>query len=911
MEDFNDNLHIENYVDFEHDILSNAMDWAVDNIFQRIWLDDKWSKPAKGGRHPSKPAFELHRDMEYQSHIFTGCAMALRILDYYFNNHPEKLKEPNMFTFLKRAIFGFLFHDYNKLTGTDFLMRDKNPLFNFIENTFQDVLSGLGITKDDVYQIATYTEKGTSFNGLSNNMSTKDLQFEFDFSRLADSLSGRYNDGTSEDENDIKIGPETIVSGKRISHLLLSNTGTVALTDQLKKSCINVIKADKDSFYLWSDLNKIYYITPKQEINRSVLREEILKTFSKDVKKSMRPEKLLRLSDRSVDNGASGFLEHSRESMKSFIELARNLKMCIHLEDIKLDTEDKIRAGEEYTNEILKYPTHSFSINFKFTRGKEGGHSLRDGLDINDYEESQASERLNIFMLRYVQLKSTFISPVAKIVRDHIQSESEEINKLLVGKEPLKSVLIFPKLLNEKGIQWDCLLEEILKDLNLGIAEVNYEVIAAKIMPSLFNSIEFPDVPSKFSMSMVNGYPGKENAKGDKLFGIRTNGFNNRLPTSRISNGKVDQLSIYEFGLRRNSLLNSDKRGTLTYLRFPSAIPHMNLGGLLKKVSGSGLNETLIINNIDLDIESENHKSSSTEQVRLYDSILISSSEIDNEESILRALYNTIDIAKKTKMHARVTFTNAPIFEDQYETIRIDISSSILSFFSWNAIRCNEMDQVKETIQTFNVIGNGSLEKIDFKHTSEKMLDYIQNPLSIFSHVHNLLFKNGDNSRRGFGKQFSQRIEDIRKLGYEVIKRGEEKMKRIEKLAGIASGIKHANWNMSASVRTEMIRDSLDAIEVARAKTKEGSVRKLSDYEDIVGGVILTKLRRDSERNNSWIPLESINEFSKTLIEMLEEDFSGKTPSGALKSYIINAYEFEYMLTIGNKGGKQNDDRNE
>jgi len=906
-----DNLTLENYMDFKSDQIYDAMEWAVENIFQRIWLDETWDKPAKGGKHPDNPSFEKHKDMLYPVHIFSGCAMALRALDYYYDKFPEKLsrfKDQELENHLKRAIFGFLFHDYNKLVGpNDRSMVNKEPLLDLVTNTLGDMLIQLNLTGDDVYDIATLTEKGTSFNYLSNDNRLSNLQFEMDFSRLADVLSSRFNDKRAGQEEDIKFGPEIIISGKRIKHITFANTNLVAITDILKKSCINVIEKDPNAFYLWSDFNSVYYIGPETGGNIEFLKEKILKAFSEKAKQSLRPEKLLRLNDRTIEYSGTGFVSLNIDSLMNFLKSDKGIRSCIYLEDIKINSDQKIKSAWSYTDRMSKYQTRSFSFNYRFVKEKKGGYSLRDGLKIKDYEDEQYQERLHIFVLRYIQLVSSLQTKDALFVRERmgeVLKENADWIGDLSGKENRKSVLVFPQVLEDLSINWDGLVSDILRELNSETKEVDYESILRIVLPSIFPPEQFPDVPSKFSISMVNGYPAKDEGKGDKLFGLNTNGFNNRLPTAKIGFGKVDELSIYEYSLRRSTVLNSQAEGTLTYLRFPGAIPHMDITSLLGRVAKSRKDERLLINNVELSIDPVNYLHQQSNEIRFEDSILLSTSEIGSEEAILRTLYNALDTAKKTKMQVRVSFTNAPIFEDQTESIRFDISSSILSYFSWYKIRCNEFDEIQRKIQTFNVVQNGSLEKINFKDTSRGILRYTESPMSIFSDVHNIVFKSRDGKVYPFGKQFSKRIDDVRKLGYEVEKKGENKMKGIRELARIGSSMKQAKWKMSGSERTWMLRDSLEALEVMRAKTNNGSKRSLGEYKDVVSGVLSAKLRRDQDNTNAWIPVDRINEFSDALIRLLEEDFLGKIPTGAVKSYLIDAFEFEYMLTINSKGGE-------
>lgn len=881
------------------------MNWAVEEIFQKIWLDETWSKCAKGGNHPENKSFEKHRDMGYQVHIFSGTAMAMRVLDFSYTSNTLHLPENELLVKLKRSILGYLFHDFNKLTGSDYHMQDKSALNDLIDTSFGDLTKEIGLNNDNIYQIAICTEKGTSFNILRNDVSTSPLEFEMNFSRLADVLSGSFNDLNDEPLRDISFGPKVIISGRDIGKIKISNTNLVAITDLLKKSCIKMINEDFKGTYLWSDYDTIYYVFGPSKLSKNEINAKILEKFSNYVSLVMRPERLLTLNDRRVDNAASGFIDHSEDSMIKFLSEEKNIRMCIHLEDIKLDSPYKQRFAEEYGDYLLDtYPCASFSINFRFTKEKEGGHSIRDSLKVNDYDERQDNERLNIFLIRYVQLVSELQSKSAQELReliDHTISENKGKLSHILGKEPKKSVLIFPILLKSNSIDWKQLLIDVLQNLNKNSKSVDYTNVVPRILSSLFTDISLPNVPNKFSMSMVNGYPAKEDAKGDKLYGLNTNGFNNRLPTSRISFGKIDDISMLEYNIRRNIIPERLGNGTLIYLRFPGAIPHLDVAGFIHKISRSKQSERVVINWLDLSIDQFGEEPNT---VRVDDSFFFTTPEIKKEEDILRQLYDALTIAQRTKMTIRVSYSNAPVFEDQFESVRVDLSSNLLAFFSWDRIRCNQISNIIRTIQTFNVVSNGSIEKINFTDTYEVISSYMQNPMSIFYYVHRRVFaKEGKSESRGFGKQFSQRIEDIKKLGYGEEKKGDRKMKNIEELAKTASKIAYANWKMSGNDRTWMLRDPLEAIEVARAKIVSGEKRDLDEYKDIVGGVLNTKLRREkSDGNSNWIPIGEIEKFSEILIRMLKEDFKGQVPSGAMKSYLINAFEFEYMLTIGKKG---------
>ena len=893
------NIEMERYIIFKTPIMNQIMDWAVENIFKKIWTDEKWSKCAKGGKNEKKPIFESHRDMAYQVHIFSGCAMAMKVLDYEY--HIQKHKYPDdLERKLKRAVLSFLFHDFNKITESNYLMTDKTPLFEFVDETFSELSQSVGLTHDEIYQVVICTEAGTTFNVLSNENVITNLDFEMNFSKLSDKLSGIFNDRTEGYHSDLKFGPSLIVSGKNIRELKFASTNLVAITDVLKEVCVDVIERSSNMYYLWSDYETIYFVC-QEDIDKKALGEDICKNFKKSVFSKLHAENMLRMNDRRVDNSAQGFVQHTELSLSSFVKDDDKFKMCLHLEDVKLDTEQKIKIAEKMGDFLRDYyPTKSFNFNFRFAKSKEGGMSVRDGLNIFPFEQEDKDhhdERIRIFLCRYIQLVGKFKSTEADKIRMAIETIVREHSNMLVdlvGKEPKKSTIIFPILLKElqDKVDWEKLLNDVIKDLNKVTKSIDYENIISKILPSLFDLGKLPEVPSKFSMSMSNGYPAKEDGKGDKLYGLNTNGFNNRLPTAKIGNGKIDDISIFEYNLRRSKIRRKKGEETLIYLKFPGSIPHLNLDGLINKISSYNTVSKDVINFLDLDITGEGEGI-----VRVDNSIFISTMQLNGEKDVLEVLYKVLELAHFSKLMVKVSYSNAPIFEDQFESIKFDISSTILSHFSWEKIRCNEILKVKKMIQTFNVVYNGSLEKINFEKTSLIILHYIQNPLSLFSYVHEYLFGEREKKLRGFGKQFSQRIDDIRKLGYVNEKKGGVKMKNIESLAMVSAKIQRPEWDMSGNQRTWMLRESLDALELARAKIQGGAKRDIVEFEDIVGGVINREMRSRTKGANNWIPVDAIREFAKQLTKLLKEDFGGQIPSGAMKSYFINAYEFEYMLT--------------
>lgn len=900
-----DHIDIGNLISFENEVIDNVMEWTVENIFSKIWLAEIWSKPAKGGRHPENKKFEQYKDMSYQVHIFTGVAMSLKVIDYAFEKIKGSMTDDELTFKLKRAIFGYLYHDFNKVTNSDFHMESKSVLENLIKETFPELSKELSLSNDNIYQIVVCTEKGTTANILHNGIVVDPLAFEMNFSRMSDVLSGSFNYEDQREIKNISFGEEVLIPGHKIRKMKFANSNMFAVTDLLKKTFIEIVKTELGGSYLWSDYNTVYYISGTKNLEDINFEDILLQKFSDTVNIVIKTENLITFNDRRVDNSAAGFLKQSEHSINEFLKKEENLKQCIYLEDIKLDSSEKLKAAEKCTELLSNYTNNVFKINYRFIKKREKAYSLRDGLEIKEFTDDQIDLRQRIFSLRYVQLVSDLKTENAIKVRKLIQGSLEEFSEILgplMGKEKRKSVLVFPILLKNQEIEWKQILKDILQHLNNTHINLNLKSIISRIILYPVFKEMLPEVPMKSLMSIVNGFPATEEAKGNKLYGLNTNGFNNRLPTSKIGFGKVDYDSIFEYNIRRNIMPARKGEETLIYLRFPSAIPHLDISNFIRKVVNAKKNEIIKIQTLNLSLD---YLGKSNKVIRVDDSIFITSPIIKSEEDLLRLFYNVLHLAKFTKIHARVSFSNAPILEGQLETIKFDVSSTILNHFSWNVLRLNEIATTQRKIETFNVLGNGSIEKIDFKETSTIMMEYMQNPMSIFSFVHKRLFEERNETKvRGFGKQFLQRVEDIRKLGYETEKRGVKKMKNIEELARIASKIVYPKWKMSGNERTWMLRDTLEAIETSRAKVKGGESRPIEDFLDIIGGVINTKLRGKSEENNNYIPVTEIKNFSNSLIRLIKDDFNGKIPSGAVKSYLINAFEFEYMLTLEKRGEK-------
>ena len=889
-----DRAKFHGMMDFRTPFLREVMDWAVESILPKVWFSSEWNRCAKGGNDNEK--FARHRDMDYLAHFFSGASMAFKVLDYKYQRSPindDRLQDEIMS--LKRSIFCYLFHDYNKITGADYRMGDKETLFKLMNKYLGGIKSELFLSDDDVYQVAFSTEAGTSYNIIRDSNAISNLVYEANFSRVADKLSSRFNKDVSGNmqstEDSIEWGREPIIPGKFLRKILFGASSLYACEDVARKACKIAIEKS-GCFYLWSSNRAIFYVN---EGDDSVILAGLEKTFAGMVNQILQPENLLSFNDRRVINSASGIVEHTRDSISRYVITESGFRKCIWLEDIEIGPENRVSA-ENYSDAVMS-TARSFSINFRTLKEKQRT-SLRDGLEIYEFQDSsdEVEERLRVFMARYVQLTTGLNSPNANELRGLLEStlvkHSDGILKGLLGKIPRNSALLIPFVIHDDKIKWNALLDEILSDLNKGMNPINFGDILSRVIIHSADSLVLPKVPNKSNMSMINGYPGSERAIGENLFGINTQTFNSRLPTSGISYGKIDEMSKFEFALRRNLVprSGSDDEG-LMFMSFPGAIPFLDMSAYLTKLSYSPGEELAETNDLKFSIEETNARK---REVRLDSAYFYSVRHLKTEEDILRSTYQALNIYKRTKMLVRLAFSNSPFFEDQYEAVRIEVGNSICSAMGWERIRCNQIEEVLGRIATFNVVVNGSINKIDFAETTREIIDYIRQPMSLFYYIHKLVFNEKKKEKKGFGKQFSEKIEDIRKLAYESDRDGGRKMKNVTELAKSAARLVRPKWNMSGNDRTWMLRDSLEAIEKARVSLTTGEERDLSEYKVFVEGVLLKTLERDKERN--WMPRDTdIVDFADRLINMLKEDFGSRIPSGSMKSYLINAFEFEYM----------------
>jgi len=899
----NNNINITSIINFRNCSIMETMDWATNSIFSKLWMDPDFMKCAKGGNE--KDYYANKSDMFYLIHIFSGTAMALKVLDYkYLDKNPgEEIKDITMK--LKRSIFGYLFHDFNKLSNynENIYMKDKSELDRQLEK-FSSIMEELKLTKDDIYFIAFSTEKRTQYISNSIDVSLEhNLQFESSFSRLADTLSSIFSDN-SDNIKDIYFNNSPCIPESRIQKITLSSTTFLTISSLLKKIIAKNIEKN-NGFYLWSTLNSIYYV---KDVKISFDVKSLAKELIGEIGRVAHLENGITLTDRKIDISSSNIGSINREILSKFVSESNHFKQVLHLENILLL--DKMRQNAEiYSDKIAD--VKSFSINFHKDipeKKKNSPRSVREYVDADkiDIEDSnKIEERLHAFYIRYIQLKTTLKSEEACIIRKGLDSILEGniaiLEDFLPKNNKSKSAFLIPLLLVDPKnveINWDKIENDILSDINANSKSENNIQIVSEIINIILNinNIDLPDVPDKMAMSMVDGYPANTAAHIENLFGLGTNSFNNRLPTSGISNGKIDPYTIFEFSLRHilAPKVGAKYSSAILFLSFPGAIPFMNMNKFLKL--SSNVKSDLRINNIILSLDDPNAKMDNF----LFDSTYyIYLNDPKKDGDILRYLVTVIETALRSKLHALLSFSNNIFYNSWNETILVELESSILNGMGWNKIRCNNILIIKNEIYFFL---NAAMKnnKFDYDNASMVIKDYLRDNFSLSYYVHDQIFNKHHDMLSS-----EDNIKLMRKLVYGRNKG--EKMEKIEELGEIASELYRLPRKSSGSDRGWMVRESLEVLEKMKAET---NIKDLSDLKDFVSGHMDKNLERLLKRERPDLDLkpksENILKFTDLLFSLIKDEFKGKIPSGITRSYLIDAFEIEYKLASNKKWNGSN-----
>ncbi len=774
-------------------------------------------------------------------------------------------------------------------------MYTKDELKTFMDG-FKEIMGEINLTEDDVYSIAFSTETGTQFHANSNSIQLKsNLSFESSFSRLADTLSSRYIFDNPENR-DIIFNNEPLIPSKNIHRIKMANTPYIMFSSILKHVLIRYVETR--GFYLWSTVNSIYYVSEEQLIPD---KSELIKLMKEEISNIADLKNGIRFTDRKIDVSGNKIGKITEHNIIDFISDKDKFKQILHLEDITLSPEDRKKA-EIYSDMFLnKVKTYSINFYKDLPTKKKKEHSIRDYLTINEEidkdNNTDINERKRTFMVRYVQLQTRMNNREAEQIRIKLKKKLDDVYDLIKNFLPKsdkeKSALLIPLIILDDDINWDELFCKILDDINkASYDEKNDEIISSLIDIVLGNySHNFPDVPDKRNMSMINGYEAEEKGRLENLFGIGTNNFNNRLVTSGIDSGRIDRYSVYEFSLRKTLAPKGYEKYSplILFIAFPGAVPFMDMAKFLSIAAEK--NNSLKVGNIRLSIEDDDAKLSSFNLDSYYFIYLQDEGRKGlSQEATIKVLNMCLEIAWKSKLHLLLTYSNNILFEQWKETIKIETESPILNGMKWNKIRCNRLNEIKEELSFFLNVSTIEKREPDYKTTAEILNEFIANRMSLNFYVHKRIFNNKSKI------SLTERDLDIfHNLVYE--KRG-GLMKEIVNLGRLAADIHRLDRDSSASDRGWMLRESLEVLEKMKAETNS---KDLNDLTEFVSGHLFKGLERlnktDNENRFQKSPnLEKINEFTKELLELLNNEFKGKIPAGITRSYLIDAFEIEYKI---------------
>jgi len=215
----------------------------------------------------------------------------------------------------------------------------------------------------------------------------------------------------------------------------------------------------------------------------------------------------------------------------------------------------------------------------------------------------------------------------------------------------------------------------------------------------------------------------------------------------------------------------------------------------------------------------------------------------------------------------------------------------------WDKIRCNKISEVLDFVNLFKFVSGNSNKNRGAKEINivEVLNAFIEDPLSIFHYLKKVYMGNPKLERILFDNKDYDIYNGINKLIDRYLNQapngGNKKMKEIRELADIAFELMGPKFPKSTNQRTWMLRDALDALEKMSA-ISSGKNDDLNNFKDIISSRIYKGLERDNEYN---VKIELIEKFSETLINMINNSFGKRIPAGNLKSYIIDAFEFNLM----------------
>lgn len=932
--------------EFINQSVQNAYSWFIENVISKIWGEEEWSKLAKGGEWEDdfKRKWATKYDLPYLGHILSGSLCALKMIDIFIHSkdlnsdlYSAIIREAEGFPLsnevslansvqsnhlelkLKRSLMGYLFHDYVKITGSGYKMVDSEPvLCDLAKKYFNSMLDDIKLSCEELYQIAYGTEEGTKLNVFRDEVKIiPGLLFEISFSALADKISSKFSEGIEEDLD--KWSERLTFCGVRILQryklwkINFTSTYFIATLDLLRWTIKSRLE-NSGGFFLWMTPSGLYYLS---ENSISLDLDVLAKDLENKIYGSIDLASGIEFTDRRINLPGRTMFHLTKDILAKVSRDPEKIKEALRPENKEIEDAD-IPVLVYYREILEKYFEGDLIVNL--TKRPDKQLNYRELLVVPE-AISDPDKTYRVILLRCVQLISSKARTVEiRKVRDiisHILKDPNYqfkgvIDALLRKTKPVnrsKNPLLAPLLVAleenlhpEERIDWGQLETEVLKTLEEMDSESSLRDNLKQLITAILDPLEatMPKVPDKREMSMIDGYPGREEAIEENLYGLRTNAvFTNRTVTSTVSNSLVDKRYLIESLLRKRMGVASEIDGDVfVYLDFPGPLPFLDLYRIFdvlyeNREAFSGWSKQLQRIYISL-----KERRQMIPQLKTDISYFIPRKQPESSSEAFFLYQEAMDLAISTNLRVQVIDSHSPPILRQKEIFQYLVNSFVLEDFQITKVRYNRLREVQDFLMTIGTIASFTRKNRNKgDEVAEILREFSRNPLSLFSYALELAdYNGGDRGKRI--KPLRSRIEKYAGQGFGGVKGGVN-TESLKKLARIGRSLWMPTPDMSGSQRSWMLRDSIDILEKALSEPR-GRETGIDSYSELIEGHLYKLLRshwdRQEEKGKINLDPERIREFSRTFLDLIKGDFGGKPPSGNMKAYVIDAFEFEYVF---------------
>jgi len=893
---------------FSDERLTNIYEWFLKDILTKVWFNDRFQVCAKGGEWGGNLKFESKKDMPYLSHIISGASIILRVIDLAIEE--GKLSDiKDIEHKIKRGLIGFLFHDYNKIMNSSYKMDEKDILISLIkELNLDDLLNDVGLNYDTIYDLVISTEIGTQFNAIGK-FQDPSIGFEKDIVSNADKLSSIFNESDSKLNMNIRVG-NFILKKDSIKSIKFTPSIYYALTDLVKLSLIEELNS-MGMKYLWTTESAVYYYScDGASINLQDISNKLIDRSIEYYREIVSPHLGIKFNDRKIQNPARGIIKIDVGEIDRFIS-ENNLFISVITPikgSIEVEYSEVLDKYRESVNKNLK----SVFVDLVIDNDRFDAKKILKLRNISYDDKDAINERRKIFVIRTIQLElndpkklkkgdyknisilldkfDQFINKNEAILKP-FESIYEGKSKLL--KSPFSNLLFISEEKINDSIYEEA-LSEILNSWNKNLIDLRSEIESILKYILGISILEMEEVPDKSEMAIVTGYRASRRGLTENTYGINTNSsFSNKVITSKISNFKIDDNYAIEALLRRYLVMNekSEYSTNFLYLVFPGAVGYMDIAGIVDKLKNTENKRIPAISALEIGLDSP------IRGKRLDNSYFFDPGDINNNKDAFNVLELSLNLIMLTKLRCLIIDSHSPPIENQFEIFRMETKGFFINDLKWDKIRCNKISEVLDFVNLFKFVSGNSNKIKGAKeiNIAEVLNAFIEDPLSIFHYLKKVYMGNPKLERILFENKDYDIYNGINKLIDRYLnqapKGGNKKMKEIRELADIAFELMGPKFPKSTNQRTWMLRDTLDALEKMSA-ISSGKNDDLNNFKDIISSRIYKGLERVNEYN---VKIELIEKFSETLINMINNSFGKRIPAGNLKSYIIDAFEFNLM----------------